>query len=346
MTKITDKLQQILDQAIDGRKVFGTTFSLKHKDFQFSGASGDLTIDSPHFIASTTKLFTSALIMRLRQQNKLSLDDRLTKHFNPSILKDLHVYKGRDYSGEITIRNLLDHSSGIPDYFMGKDGKGESLDKELFKGRDRHWTFEQAVELSKGIKPRFAPNTKGKALYSDTNYQLLGNIVEQLNGEDFATCIKQQITEPLGMSGTYLYSDPADTNPHLMYYKDKQVNIPQAMTSFGADGGVVSITADMLTFIEAFFAGTLFPAGYLAEMKVWKPIFFPLKAGLGIHKFKVPRIFDWTNAMPELYGHSGLSGALAFCNPERGLYITGTVNQTAHPSISFQLALKLIRNLA
>lgn len=342
---IADKLQRILDQAIDSRKVFGTTFSLRHKDFRWSGASGDLTIDSPHFIASTTKLFTSALIMRLRQQNKLSLDDRLPKYFNSTILKGLHIYKGRDYSGEITIRNLLNHSSGIPDYFQGKDKKGDSLDQQLFKGRDRHWTFEQAIEMSKGIKPRFAPNTKGKAQYSDTNYQILGNIVEQLNGKDFATCIKEQITEPLGMAGTYLYLDPADTNPHQMYYKDKQVSVPGAMTSFGADGGMVSVTADMLQFIEAFFTGKLFPAGYLTEMKVWNPIFPPLKAGLGIHLFKVPRIFDWANTLPELYGHSGLSGALAFCNPERDFYITGTVNQAAYPSISFQLALKLFRNL-
>lgn len=341
----TDKLQKTLDQAIDGKKVFGSAFSLKHKDFRFSGASGDLTVDTPHFIASTTKLFVTALIMRLRQQNKLSLDDKLPKYFNPSILKGLHIYKGRDYAAEITIRNLLAHSSGIPDYFLGKDSKGHSLDQDLFRGKDRHWTFEQAIELSKAIKPRFAPNTKGKALYSDTNFQLLGKIVEQLSGKDLATCIREQITEPLGMSRTYLYLDPKDTTPHQMYYKDKQVNIPLAMTSFGADGGIVSVTADMLTFIEAFFAGALFPAGYLPEMKTWNPIFPPLRAGIGIHLFKLPRIFNLNNAIPELYGHSGLSGALAYCNPERDFYIAGTVNQTAYPSASFMLALKLFRNL-
>ena len=345
MTAIADRLQRALDQAVDGRKVFGTAFRLKHKDFQWSGASGNLAVDSPYFIASTTKLFTTALVMHLRQQKKLDLDDRLTQYFSPAILNGLHVFKGRDYSKEITIRNLLAHTSGIPDYFQGRDNNGKSLDRELFQGRDRHWTFEQAIELSKGIQPRFAPNTKGKALYSDTNFQLLGKIVEQLNGKYFDACINEQITGPLGMSDTYLYLNAADTNPHNMYYKDREIHIPRAMTSFSADGGIVSNTSDMLKFIEAFFAGVFFPADYLAEMKVWNPIFFPLRAGVGIHLYKLPKIFDFINPLPELYGHSGLSGALAYCNPETGLYIAGTVNQIAYPSISFQMVTKLFRNM-
>lgn len=345
MTAIADKLQKTLDKAVDGRKVFGTTFRLKYKDFEWSGASGNLAVDSPYFTASTTKLFTTALIMRLRQQKKLELDDKLTRYFSPAILNGLHVYKGRDYSGEISIRNLLAHTSGIPDYFQGRNDKGDSLEKELFQGRDRHWTFEQAIELSKRIRPRFAPNTKGKALYSDTNFQLLGKIVEQLNGKPFAACIDEQITGPLGMTGTYLYLDAADTRPRNMYYKDREVHIPLAMTSFGADGGIVTTTSDMLKFIEAFFAGVLFPSEYLPEMKIWNPIFLPLRAGVGIHLYKLPGIFNYIIPLPELYGHSGLSGALAYCNPEKGFYIAGTVNQTAYPSTSFQLATRLYGNL-
>ena len=133
MTAIADKLQKTLDKAVDGRKVFGTTFRLKYKDFEWSGASGNLAVDSPYFTASTTKLFTTALIMRLRQQKKLELDDKLTRYFSPAILNGLHVYKGRDYSGEISIRNLLAHTSGIPDYFQGRNDKGDSLEKELLR---------------------------------------------------------------------------------------------------------------------------------------------------------------------------------------------------------------------
>ncbi len=346
MTASADKLQRTLDQAVDGKKVFGATFRLKHKDFQWRGASGNLKADSPYFTASTTKLFTTALVMRLRQQNKLDLEDRLTQYFSPAILNGLHVHKGRDYSQEITIRNLLAHTSGIPDYFQGRVKRGASLHGELIQGKDRHWTFEQAIELSKGMRPRFAPNTRGKALYSNTNFQLLGKIVEQLYGRDFAACIKEQITGPLGLDGTYMFLDAADTNPQHMYCKDRELRIPLAMTSFSADGGIVTITADMLKFIEAFFAGAFFPADYLAEMKAWNPIFFPLRAGVGIHLFKLPRVLNLIVKLPELYGHSGFSGAMAYCNPETGLYIAGTVNQAAYPSTAFQLAARLIRNLA
>ena len=337
-----DKLQSILDKAIDGKKVFGTTFALKNRVIEWCGASGNLATDSQFFIASTTKLFVTSLIMRLRQQKKLSLDDRLAKYFSPAILNGLHVFKGKDLSGEISIRNLLAHTSGIPCYFQGKDKSGRSLEQELLQGKDRGWSFEQAIELSKGIRPRFAPNTKGKALYSDTNFQLLGKILEQVYGMDLDSCIKEQIIQPLGLEHTYVYLDAADTTPRNIYYRDQVLPIPMAMASFGPDGSIVSTTGDLLKFIEAFFAGAFFPVAYLEEMKVWNPIFFPLRSGLGIHLFRLPLMFEPLGRLPELYGHSGLSGAMAYSNPGKGLYITGTVNQIAYPSTSFQLAVKLI----
>jgi D-alanyl-D-alanine carboxypeptidase len=342
MADIRQKLQNTLDKAIDNKKVFGTSFSIRYKDIEWSGASGNLTVESPYFTASVTKLFVAALIMRLRQQNKLSLDDKIAKYFSPDVMNGLHVYQGRDYSGEITLRNLLAHTSGIPCYFQGKDKTGHSLEQGLLQGKDRSWSFEQAIELSKRVKPRFAPNTKGKALYSDTNFQLLGKVLEQVYGTDLSTCMQEQIIQPLGLANTYLYLDATDTTPQTMYYKDKELPISQAMASFGPDGSIVSTSGDLLKFVEAFFAGAFFPVAYFEEMKVWNPIFYPLRAGIGIHLFRLPLMFEPIGKMPELYGHSGISGAMAYSNPEKGLYITGTVNQIANPSTSFRLALKLI----
>jgi CubicO group peptidase (beta-lactamase class C family) len=117
------------------------------------------------------------------------------------------------------------------------------------------------------------------------------------------------------------------------------------MVSFGADGCMVSTARDMLVFTQAFFDGTYFPVSYVDTLKVWNRIFFPMLAGIGIHRFKLPRIFDPFGITPELIGHSGLSGALAFCSPEQNLYIAGTVNQLASPGTSFRLAIKLIRKV-
>ncbi len=342
MPDIQQKLQSALDKAIDNKKVFGTSFRLRYNDLDWKGASGNLGVESQYFIASTTKLFITALIMNLRQQNKINLDGKISKYFSADIMNGLQVFKGHDFSGEISVRNLLAHTSGIPDYFQGKNKSGNSLEKELKQGRDRHWTFEEAIALSKGIKPLFAPNTKGKALYSDTNFQLLGKIIESVTGSSLDKCLEDTIFQPLSLASTYMYRDATDTKPKNMYFKDKELPIPLAMTSFGADGGIVSTTQDMLKFIESFFAGVFFPITYLDEMQVWNSIFFPMRSGIGIHLFKLPRMFDPTISLPELYGHSGLSGALAYCNPKLKLHITGTVNQIATPSTSFKLALKLI----
>jgi CubicO group peptidase (beta-lactamase class C family) len=206
------------------------------------------------------------------------------------------------------------------------------------QGTTQFWTFEQAIERSKKIEPLFAPNTKNKAHYSDANFQLLGKIIENITGSAFAKNCEEIIFQPLNMTKTYIYSDIYDTMPKTLYYKQKALKIPRAMASFGADGGIVSTSQEMLTFIEAFFRGKLFPESYIDDLKVWNKILAPLQSGVGIHRFKLPKI----TGMPELIGHSGLSGALAYYEPKNDIFVAGTVNQIAYPSTSFTIAAKLI----
>ncbi|MBC8509379.1 MAG: serine hydrolase [Chloroflexi bacterium] len=130
-----------------------------------------------------------------------------------------------------------------------------------------------------------------------------------------------------------------------MYFKENPLLIPLAMTSFGPDGGIVSTTEEMMVFIRAFFRGDLFPPDYFNEMKQWNKIFYPLEYGVGLARFKLPRLFSPFKPMPELLGHSGLSGAFAFYSPDKNVYLTGTVNQIHHPDISFKLMLQLINVL-
>lgn len=116
-----------------------------------------------------------------------------------------------------------------------------------------------------------------------------------------------------------------------------------AMTSFGPDGGVVSTASDMLLFLRAFFSDKLAPSVDLAELtREWNKIWFPFTYGIGIMRFRLPRIFSPFRAQPELIGHSGLSGAFAFYAPSKGTFITGTVNQLAYPDTSFRLTLKML----
>ncbi len=341
MTEKEQSFQAILDQAVDGKRVFGVSFAVQKDSLQWSGSAGDLSKDQAYFIASTTKLFTTAIILQLRADGHLTLDDKITKFLDKSVMAGLHIYKGIDYSEEITIQHLLSHTSGLPDYFQGKGASGKSLEDEITSGMDQFWTFEQAILRTNLMKPLFAPGTKNKANYSDANFQLLGKIIETITNKSYSENCQVSIIQPLGLTSTYLYQDAEDQTPKTLYYKGNKLTIPQAMISFSSDGGMVSTSADMLIFIQAFFSGKLFPSTYLDELQQWNKIFFPMRAGIGIHLFKLPWMFNPTGAVPYFIGHSGLSGALAFYSPSENMYVVGTVNQVAHPDISFKVMIKL-----
>lgn len=334
-----------MDKTVDGKRIFGTSFAIKKDNTAWRGNSGDISVDQPYFIASTTKLFTTAIILRLKSEGKLNLEDKISKFLDKVVVNGLHVYKGTEYSGDLIIKHLLAHTSGLPDYFQGKNSNGKSLEDKIKNGNDQRWTFEQAIERAKTLKPLFIPSTKNKAAYSDTNYQLLGKIIEAVTNKTYAENCNELIIQPLNLSTTYLYQHSADNRPKTLYYRSDKLLIPDAMASFGADGGIVSTSADMLLFIEAFFSGKLFPAGYIGELQEWNRIFFPMQAGIGIHLFKLPWFFNPTGAVPYFIGHSGLSGALAYYSPKEHLYVAGTVNQVAHPDISFKTMIKLTQAL-
>jgi D-alanyl-D-alanine carboxypeptidase len=337
------KLQEILDKAVDNKKVFGTSFCVKYKNERWLGASGNLNPDSQFFIASTSKLYVTAIILHLKSKGLLDLESKISDFLEDDILDGLIVINGTDYSKELTIRHLLSHTSGLPDYFQQKDHLGNSLEKDILNGNDQYFSFEKIIEHTKKLKPLFIPGTKGKAYYSDSNFQLLGRIIEVITKKSISENFKELLFDPIGMSKTYLYSDIADNRPANLYFKDKHLFVPRIMTSFTSDGGLVSTAAEMMMFLEAFFNGKYFPKSYFEDLKTWNRIFFPMQSGTGIHKFKLLWIFNPLGSIPELIGHSGLSGALAFHSPEKDLYVTGTVNQIAFPDTSFRLMIKLIQ---
>lgn len=338
-------LQRILDKAVDRRKVFGTSFALKKGQQQWQGASGNLQADQPYFIASTTKLFTTAIVLAMQAEGTLHLSEPLGRYLDDRLLDRLHVWKGTDYSRVLTIEHLLAHTSGLPDYFQDKGPDGSSLERALMTGQDRAWTLEDILSQTKRMKPLFAPGTPGKAHYSDTNFQLLGHLIECLSGSSYIQNCQKYIIGPLDLTNTWVYTDPNDTRPADMYYKDRPLHIPKAMCSFFPDGGIVSTSADMLRFVEAFFTGKLFPGSDIAGLQRWNRIFFPMRAGVGIHLFDLPWIFNPTGAVPAFIGHSGLSGALAFYSPAHDLFVAGTVNQIAHPDLSFRTMIKLTQQV-
>ncbi len=339
------ELQQILDKTVDQKKVFGTAFCLEFNDFYWTGSSGDLSIEDDFFIASTTKLFITSLILQLKFQKKIHFQDPIRKFLDSAILKNLHIYKDVDYSNKITVEQLISHTSGLSDYFQEKNSKESSVMEKLLRGNDQIWSFEDAINWSKNVPPHFEPGTSKKAFYSDTNFQLLGKIIENITSQKLSEVLNEWIFKKLNLQHTYLYTISSNKSPKNIYYKEQELLIPHAMESFWADGGIVSNAQELMIFLKAFMQGILFPKEYILELKKWNRIFFPFQSGIGIHKFKLPWIFDPFQKTPELIGHSGLSGTIAFCNPEKNIYITGTVNQIAYPQTSFKTAIKLLHQV-
>ena len=158
--------------------------------------SGDsLGVDSLFRIASITKLFTATVILQLVDEQVLSLDDTLA-----DLLPNVPVIE-IPHAESITVRMLLDHTSGIRS-FTDID---EFWDKAYGeRGLDRTWLPDDLVRYGLADKPHFKPGKKGKKQYSNSNYILLGMIIEKVTGEPLAVAYRHRIYEPLGMTHTLL----------------------------------------------------------------------------------------------------------------------------------------------
>lgn len=338
MTAATADLQRLLDRICRHRLMTGVTLAVHHPELQWTGGSGDLSPARPLFIASVTKLMTAAMVFQHIDEGAFSMSTPIHTLLPAALVEGLHCRGGVDRSAEITVGHLLSHTSGLPDYFMGRPPRSASLERQLLSGADQRWTLEDAVALSRAQRPPFPPGS-GKALYSDTNYQLLGAIIEATTGLRYGEALQRRICAPLNLEQTWCYDSSADHRPIPMRDGAEPCRIPQAMMSFGPDGGVVSTAVDLMIFTRAFFEGRLFKVP-LEGLQRYHRIFFPLQYGVGFMRLKLPRWMTPFQTMPELLGHSGVSGAFAFWDPARDICLTGSTNQIALRQMPFKLMMK------
>ncbi len=200
MSNIIDQfyLDDITSSAVSNNNIFGAVICVESGDGSLSliSGAGNLTADQPFFIASVTKLYVTAVLLKLRTENQLQLEDKISRYLSDDILHQLHVFRGVDYSKEITIKHLMSNTSGIPDYFS------TNTVSELTAGKDQKWGFDKTITHAKRKKPKFVPGKKAK--YSDTNYQLLGKIIEIITGKDINTVFKEHIFNELNLVKTFI----------------------------------------------------------------------------------------------------------------------------------------------
>ena len=339
-----EEIRKIISSTIDNKLVFGVQLSVKRGDEVWTGSAGNLEDDKLFFVTSLTKLFDTAIILKWRSERSISLDNRIGLYLPDEIMHGLHVHKGKIYSDELTIRHLLTQRSGLPDYFEDREVNSMTLQKALTSGIDQSWSFDQVIAMTKTLKAKFPPGTPNKVHYSDTNFQLLDKIIENISGKKFSEVLEETVLKPLKLTRTYLYSDPEDTLPVMIYSGAEPLNILNAMASFGPDGGIVSTAPELMSFLVAFFNGTFFPTEYLSRLYGWMKIRPSTFYGTGIMRVQPARIRFPFSQQPQFIGHAGISGSFAWYVPGEELYLTGTVNQIRNPDLSYRMLLKIIRS--
>ena len=358
-TRSFDNLNQEMEYLVSGlvekdKSVRNCVLSVMKGDgsFSWSGAAGiasqdgqvPMTKDTPIYIASITKLYTATVIMRLYEKGALSLDDPMSRYLPKELIQGIHVYKGKDYSYEITIKELLSHTSGIADYYSERPKGGKNLFELFLEKPERSWTVDETIERArKDLRPNFQPGTD--ASYSDTNFQLLGKVIEAVTGKPLHIVYEDFIFRPLGLKHTWLIgrSEPQlapSAAPADVFYKDMIITNTRSNGAYWADGGIVSTAEEMIIFLKALNEGRIVSKDTLKLMHNWHKLQFPLQYGYGTMYFKLPRFITMVMKVPPVWGHSGSTGSFLYYSEDLNLYMAGSINQVESKSKPFRLMLR------
>ncbi|MFC7585390.1 serine hydrolase domain-containing protein [Nonomuraea antimicrobica] len=219
------------------------------------GQGGKVPSDARYRAWSQTKQMTATVLLQLVKEGKLGVDDTLGKVLPITVGQDLV-----ERAGEITIRQLLHHRSGVPDY----NGPG-STDLRPFDDLTTRHTWTELAKISRGTPRTSEPDAR--YAYSNTNYILLGAIIEKLTGNTLAEEFERRLFTPLRMTRTYLPTRPDQgiKGPHGHGYYPRPDGTLRDVdrinpTTMWAAGGVISTARDLTTFHRALAQGRLLPA--------------------------------------------------------------------------------------
>jgi len=264
------KIDSLLNSAYASKKVNGNFLIAEkgkiiyNKSFGYANevTKEELNENSVFELASVSKQFSAMAIMKLKENGKLNLYDDLAKFF-PELL----MYK------DVTIRNLLNHTSGLPDY--------EEIMDSLFD-KSKIAVNEDIIDLYAKHKPKllFEPNTKWK--YSNTGYALLASIIEKVSGMEYGDYLSQVIFKPLKMNSTSVFrrrftSQKIDNYAFGYVYSDslKKYFLPDDLAEtkyvvyldgIVGDGTVNSTVIDLLKWDRALYTNKLLSTAGMKEV--------------------------------------------------------------------------------
>jgi CubicO group peptidase (beta-lactamase class C family) len=282
-------------------------------------------------IASTSKAFTAACLLTLVEEGAvgpLGIDEKLGNLLPPAVTSGLLVIGGHDFGPELTLRQLLAHTSGLPDYWKDPPFVWPGVNAFLapyILNPQQTWTPLEILAKAKGLTPIAKPGVVWH--YSDTGYVLVGLVIESLTGKPLHEAYRKRLFEPLGLTETWLHwqEPPASSVVESHRYEGSLDMYPQAHNSADwAGGGLVSTTRDLERFIGGLMRGQLFAdSKTLGLMTTWVPTGAPgVEYGLGL--FRV----DLGPGHGAIVGHDGYGNSWMYYWPEPDLVFTGTLNQS------------------
>jgi D-alanyl-D-alanine carboxypeptidase len=342
------KLEHLVSEQV-GKSVGNCVLAVTKGDgsYSWAGAAGianqdgqvPMTKDTPIYIASILKLYTATVIMQLYEKGALSLDDPMSRYLPEGLIKGIHVYKGKDYSQEITIKQLLSHTSGIADYYIEKPKGGKSVFETLLEEPERTWTENETIEWTRDkLKPNFPPGTD--ASYSDTNFDLLGKIIESITGQPLHIVYEDFIFRPLGLKHTWVIerSTPQiaiPTSPADVFYKDRNITNIRSNSAYWPY--IVSTSEEMVLFLKALNEGKIISKDTLQLMHDWHKLEFPIQYGYGTMYFKLPPLMSKLSGLTPLWGHSGSTGSFLYYSEDLDLYMAGSIDKVGSDFKPFML---------
>ncbi|WP_250572885.1 serine hydrolase domain-containing protein [Nonomuraea sediminis] len=265
-------------------------------------------------IGSVTKTFVATVVLQLVDEGKLGLDDPIDQYLP-------RLVPGGD---RITVRQLLNHTSHLYDY-MSEPGYSTNR----WRGDQRFRSY-QPRELLKVAFAKKLPDD-GKWHYSNTNYVVLGLLVEKLTGRPYGEEVTRRILRPLGLRHTLVPGDRAGVpSPHAKGYEPTPELVDATRMNPSLDwaaGEMISTTADLERFMSALLGGKLTSAASLRAMRTPVETGVGFGYGLGLQEYTLP--------CGKVWGHSGeLIGYLTFAfRSDTGKSMTMSINpSTRNPS--------------
>jgi CubicO group peptidase (beta-lactamase class C family) len=199
-----------------------------------------ITDSSSFQLASVSKTFTAMGILWLMEKQKLGLQDSVQKYY-PQF-----PYKG------ITLQMLLSHRSGLPNYLYFCDS--------IWPDKDRFLSNDDVIQLMINHRPPVQHKPGTHFQYCNTNYMLLGAIIEKVSGQKYAEFMQQTFFGPLGMTNTFVYAPATAVRPHQTFSHryNGQLEPDTYFDGVVGDKGIYSTARDMLKWDQALYSGQLF----------------------------------------------------------------------------------------